>query len=102
MHVCMSQAAKRVCMYASNIHTYIHSRSQTYIHTLSDFSVNGCIKEVSDRVCMFKNQLPVMENGTYMFEHELSNAVKRTFKNVIRGALKHVCMFENPLHVVEN
>ena len=36
LSVCMSQVAKHVCMYVSNIHTYT-LMSQTYIHTLSDF-----------------------------------------------------------------
>ena len=37
VYVCMSQTAKRVCMYALNIHTYtkpnIHTWNQTYIHS---------------------------------------------------------------------
>ena len=51
--------------------TSIHKPS---IHTqLVDLPNRKAFQEALERVCMFENPLPVMENETYTLEHELEN-----------------------------
>ena len=68
MYVCMFEALKHVCM----PQTYIHKSN---IHTqLVDLPYRKAFPGALERVCMFENPLPVMEN---CFKHTYMHAQKQ-------------------------
>ena len=92
MYTCLKPSSIYVCM----PQTYIQKSN---IHTqLVDLPYRKAFQEALERVCMFENPLPVMENETYIHDQISMKSVK----SCTQEALTHVCMFENPLPVMEN
>ena len=95
MYVCMFEALKRVCMYASNIHTYIQTLNQRCVAKIA--VSKGCLTAY---VCLKSLCL------SWKMKHTRSNMhpqkPSKSFKKLIQGAFEHVCMFEHPLPVIEN
>ena len=114
VYVCMSQAAKRVCMYVCLKHPYIHSHvSNTHTYTLRFL----CKIKLSACMDLYKNTTKhkVLKH-TYMFKlHRIScfrkllsmyvclkcfcfiveNAQPKLSKHIVSCfSLEHVCMFE--------
>ena len=92
---------ERVCLsvYVCMPQTYIHKPN---IHTqLVDLPYRKAFQEALERVCMFENPLPVMEN---CFKHTYMHAQKQVCvatKNPPEAPPKSVCMFQIPQPVME-
>ena len=90
MCVCMFEALKRLCMYASNIHTW----NQTYIHS----KLPPCFRKAFEHVCMFEN--PGLYRGNETYIH--SQSCLKSKKNHPETPPKRVCMFQNHVFCHEN
>ena len=102
MYVCMLEAlAEHVCMYVSGSWAcmYVCLRqlsmyvcmSQTYIHTLSDFSVKSSLQRVW--ICSKTLCFVMKIKHTYMLKSLRNSNITVTHQE----ALNYVCMFENPV-----